>query len=187
MTVNLYLNDVLKDTRTVTLSQQGDSVTLTWPGLHSVTITLVSVSIQPSPMDGRIDEFKVTQLKYAQGVTLGNNRASVRVSERITAYYTDWYDPDLSSSDRVDVPGSPFGYSHPYGDGNTWTERNYHEPNWHSTSNRGEYNDALRESSTTINLRLVRRSFSYLPIRNGANTGLVRGNTIQLVLRDGDA
>lgn len=42
MTVNLYLNDVLKDTRTVTLSQQGDSVTLTWPGLHSVTISLAN-------------------------------------------------------------------------------------------------------------------------------------------------
>lgn len=189
MTVNLYLNDVLKDTRTVTLSQQGDSVTLTWPGLHSVTISLANVTTPASPATGRIDEYKFTQLKYAQGVTLarGTARNTVSVVERVTAYYTDWYDPDLSSSDRVDVPGSPFGYSHPYRDGNTWTEENYHEPNWHSTSNRGEYNDALRESSTTINLRLARSSFSYLPIRNRANTGLVRGNTIQLVIRDGDA
>lgn len=186
MTVNLYLNDVLKDTRTVTLSQQGDSVTLTWPGLHSVTITLVSVSIQPSPMDGRIDEFKVTQLKYAQGVTLGNNRASVRVSERATAYYTDWY-TGQTTSDRVDVPGSPFETSHPYGDNNTWTENHYRDPNYHVSYSGGNYFDWLREASTTINIKLRRRNFTYLPIRNRANTGLVRGNTIQLVLRDGDA
>lgn len=186
MTVNLYLNDVLKDTRTVTLSQQGDSVTLTWPGLHSVTITLVSVSIQPSPMDGRIDEFKVTQLKYAQGVTLGNNRASVRVSERATAYYTDWY-TGQTTSDRVDVPGSPFETTHPYGDNNTWTENHYRDPNYSASYSRGDYFDWLREASTTINIKLRRRNFTYLPIRNGANTGLVRGNTIQFVLRDGDA
>ena len=186
MTVNLYLNDVLKDTRTVTLSQQGDSVTLTWPGLHSVTITLVSVSIQPSPMDGRIDEFKVTQLKYAQGVTPGNNRASVRVSERATAYYTDWY-TGQTTSDRVDVHGSPFETSHPYGDNNTWTENHYRDPNYHVSYSGGNYFDWLREASTTINIKLRRRNFTYLPIRNGANTGLVRGNTIQLVLRDGDA
>lgn len=188
MTVNLYLNDVLKDTRTVTLSQQGDSVTLTWPGLHSVTISLANVTTPASPATGRIDEYKFTQLKYAQGVTWarGTARYAVSVMERITAYYTDWY-THQTTSDRVDIPGSPFGFGYPYGEGNTWTEDNYHEPNWHSTSNRGEYNDALRESSTTINLRLVRNGFSYLPIRNGANTGLVRGNTIQLVLRDGDA
>ena len=188
MTVNLYLNDVLKDTRTVTLSQQGDSVTLTWPGLHSVTITLASVTAPPSPSDGRIDEYKVTQIKYAQGVALSPNtwRTVVRVSKRITAYYTDWY-THQTTSDRVDLPGSPDHTSRAYYEGNTWTEENYHEPNWRSTSNTGEYNDALRESSTTINLRLVRSSFSYLPIRNGANAGLVRGNTTQLVLRDGDA
>ena len=186
MTVNLYLNDVLKDTRTVTLSQQGDSVTLTWPGLHSVTITLVSVSIQPSPMDGRIDEFKVTQLKYAQGVTPGNLRTSVRVSERATAYYTDWY-TGQTTSDRVDVPGSPFETSNPYGDNKTWTENHYRDPNYHVSHSGGNYFDWLREASTTINIKLRRRNFTYLPIRNGANTGLVRGNTIQLVLRDGDA
>ena len=186
MTVNLYLNDVLKDTRTVTLSQQGDSVTLTWPSLHSVTITLASVTAPPSPSDGRIDEYKVTQLKFGPGVGLSNTRSAVQVYRRITAYYTDWY-THQTTSDRVDLPGSPDHTSSSYREGNTWTEDNYHEPNWHSTSNTGEYNDALRESSTTINLRLVRSSFSYLPIRNGANAGLVRGNTIQLVLRDGDA
>lgn len=186
MTVNLYLNDVLKDTRTVTLSQQGDSVTLTWPGLHSVTITLVSVSIQPSPMDGRIDEFKVTQLKYAQGVTLGNTRASVRVLERATAYYKDWY-TGQTTSDRVDVPGSPFETSHPYGDNKTWNENHYRDPNYHVSYSGGDYFDWLREASTTINIKLRRQNFTYLPIRNRANTGLVRGNTIQLVLRDGDA
>lgn len=188
MTVNLYLNDVLKDTRTVTLSQQGDSVTLTWPGLHSVTITLASVTAPPSPSDGRIDEYKVTQIKYAQGVALSPNtwRTVVRVSKRITAYYTDWY-THQTTSDRVDVPGSPFGYNYAYRDGNTWTEENYRDPNYNTSGSGGYYADYLRETSTVINIKLLRQSFTYLPIRNRANTGLVRGNTIQLVLRDGDA
>lgn len=188
MTVNLYLNDVLKDTRTVTLSQQGDSVTLTWPGLHSVTISLANVTTPASPATGRIDEYKLTQLKYAQGVTWarGTARTAVRVATRVTAYYTDW-DTQQTTSDRVDVPGSPFTTSYAYGDGNTWTEENYRDPNYHMSSSRGDYADFLREASTVINIQLQRQNFTYLPIRNRANTGLVRGNTIQLVLRDGDA
>ena len=188
MTVNLYLNDVLKDTRTVTLSQQGDSVTLTWPGLHSVTISLANVTTPASPATGRIDEYKLTQLKYAQGVTWvrGTARTAVRVVTRVTAYCTDWY-TGQTTSDRVDVPGSPFETSHPYGDNNTWTEDHYRDPNYHVSYSGGDYFDWLREASTTINIKLRRQNFTYLPIRNRANTGLVRGNTIQLVLRDGDA
>lgn len=186
MTVNLYLNDVLKDTRTVTLSQQGDSVTLTWPGLHSVTISLANVTTPASPATGRIDEYKLTQLKYAQGVVQRNARTAVRTEKRVTAYYTDW-DTHQTSSDRVDVPGSPFTSSYAYRDGKTWTEENYRDPNYHTGWPGGDYADYLRETSTVINIKLLRQSFTYLPIRNRANTGLVRGNTIQLVLRDGDA
>ncbi len=186
MTVNLYLNDVLKDTRTVTLSQQGDSVTLTWPGLHSVTISLANVTTPASPATGRIDEYKLTQLKYAQGVVQRNARTAVRVSERATAYYEDWY-TGQTTSDRVDVPGSPFETSHAYGDNNTWNENHYREPNYHASYSRGVCFDWLREASTTININLSRANFSYLPIRNSANTGLVRGKAAQLVLRDGDA
>ena len=186
MTVNLYLNDVLKDTRTVTLSQQGDSVTLTWPGLHSVTISLANVTTPASPATGRIDEYKLTQVKYAQGVVQRDARTAVRTEKRVTAYYTDW-DTHQTTSDRVDVPGSPFGYNYAYRDGNTWTEKNYRDPNFYESWSGGYYTDSLRETSTVINIKLLRQSFTYLPIRNGANTGLVRGNTIQLVLRDGDA
>ena len=186
MTVNLYLNDVLKDTRTVTLSQQGDSVTLTWPGLHSVTISLANVTTPASPATGRIDEYKLTQVKYAQGVVQRDARTAVRTEKRVTAYYTDW-DTHQTTSDRVDVPGSPFGYSYAYRDGNTWTEENYRDPNYNTSGSGGYYADYLRETSTVINIKLLRQSFTYLPIRNRANTGLVRGNTTQLVLRDGDA
>ena len=186
MTVNLYLNDVLKDTRTVTLSQQGDSVTLTWPGLHSVTISLANVTTPASPATGRIDEYKLTQVKYAQGVVQRDARTAVRTERRVTAYYTDWY-THQTSSDRVDIPGSPFTTSYAYRDGNTWTEENYRDPNYRVSSSRGDYADFLRETSTVINIKLQRQNFTYLPIRNRANTGLVRGNTIQLVLRDGDA
>ena len=180
MTINLYLNDVLKDTQTVSLAQQGDSVALIWPGLHSAKITLVSVTAPPSPSTGRIDEYKVTQLKYAQGVAIRNSRTAVRVEERVTAYFN-------GGSERVDIPGSPFSTSYAYRNDNTWTVDNYHEPNYQVSWPSGNYSDALRESSTTIDIRLSRTSFTYLPIRNRANTGLVRGNTTQLVLRDGDA
>lgn len=186
MTVNLYLNDVLKDTRTVTLSQQGDSVTLTWPGLHSVTISLANVTTPTSPATGRIDEYKLTQVKDAQGVVQRNTRTAVRTERRVTAYYTDW-DAHQTSSDRVDFPGSPFITSYGYRDGNTWTEGNYRDPNYYVSWSGGNYADFLYETSTVINIQLRRQNFTYLPIRNRANTGLVRGNTIQLVLRDGDA
>ena len=186
MTVNLYLNDVLKDTRTVTLSQQGDSVTLTWPGLHSVTISLANVTTPASPATGRIDEYNLTQVQYAQGVVQRNARTAVRVSKRETAYYKDWY-TGQTTSDRVDVPGSPSETSHAYRDNNTWTEDHYRDPNYHADYSGGNYFDWLREASTTININLSRTNFSYLPIRNSPNTGLVRGKTAQLVLRDGDA